>query len=128
MRIGRAYDGRYVPWWVNDGQDSEFIATSSFRRAAWMWNYMIHRCHEYFSRADSKNHIPQIQYEQFMREPLTVGEQLLDFLDTDGTSAFRRHLGNARTSSIGKFKHRSSKEIDDANKIASQGLRLLGYQ
>jgi hypothetical protein len=41
MRLGRSYDERYVPWWVAEGRDDQFIESSPYVRASWMWAYMV---------------------------------------------------------------------------------------
>ena len=46
MRLGRPYDHRFVPWWVEEGRDDIFIESPPYVRAIWMWKYMVRRCHE----------------------------------------------------------------------------------
>ena len=127
MRLGRPYDERYVPWWVPEGRDAEFIESPPYVRAIWMWAYMVQRCRRYFQDLDVSDQILKVQYETFMREPHRVGGRILDHLDKRNTRAFRRHLDRARTSSIGKYKQRPRAEIDAALEIAGDALAKLGY-
>jgi hypothetical protein len=127
MRLGRPYDERYVPWWVAEGRDDEFIESPPYVRAIWMWTYMVRRCNRYFSDLDAPDRVLKIQYEAFMRDPEPVGRQILDHLDRDSTRAFRRHLNRARTSSISKHTRRPSNEIDAAVEVAGGALSDLGY-
>jgi hypothetical protein len=53
MRLGRPRDDCYVPWWVEQGRDEEFIQSPPYVRAIWLWAYMAQRCHEYFSGLDA---------------------------------------------------------------------------
>jgi hypothetical protein len=128
MRLGRPHDNRYVPWWVKKGRDEEFIGSSQYVRAIWMWAYMAQRCHDYFSELDPSDRVLKVQYEEFMRQPHKIGDQLLRHLEAENTRSFRRHLDRARTSSIGKHKNRPSSELRAAESIAGPALKALGYQ
>jgi hypothetical protein len=127
MRLGRPYDERYVPWWVADGRDKEFIENPPYVRAIWMWAYMVRRCRRYFSQLSVAGQVLQVQYEEFMRNPGTVGRQILSHLEVEETRAFRRHLSKAWTSSIGKHRSRSMQEIEAAEDLAGGELKKLGY-
>ncbi|MCS3672813.1 hypothetical protein GGP66_000217 [Salinibacter ruber] len=127
MRTGRRYDERYVPWWVAEGRDEEFIENPPYIRAIWMWAYMARRCHTYLRSVPNDDQVLYIRYEQFMRRPQTVGQKLLDHLGATETRAFRRHLRRARTSSIGKHERRSSEELTRAVEVAGDVLEAHGY-
>jgi hypothetical protein len=127
MRLGRPYDERYVPWWVKEGRDEEFIESPPYVRSIWMWTYMVRRCHQYFSDLDSTDQVLRVRYETFMREPEAVGSKILEHLGATSTHAFRRHLDRARTSSIEKHKQRSKGEVRAARRIAGSALETLGY-
>lgn len=130
MRLGRPYDNRYVPWWVQEGRDEEFIQSSPYVRAIWMWAYMAKRCHEYFSSLDASvrsAQVLEIQYEGFMQAPHETGTRICSHLETDRTRAFERHLDAARTSSIGKHEHRPITERQAAEDVAGPVLKKLDY-
>lgn len=128
MRIGRRYDERYVPWWVAEGRDQEFIEASPFVRAVWMWKDMVRRCYETLigTEGDMEN-VLHVCYEDLVRNPHEQGQRLLDHLGVSGTPAFDRRLSQARTDSIGKHTWRSSTEIEHANRLARNELNLYGY-
>jgi hypothetical protein len=128
MRLGRTYDERYVPWWVKEGREKEFIESSPYVRSIWMWAYMTQRCHEHFLSLNTPDQVLQIRYERFMRTPYSTGEKILEHLGVKETKAFRRRLGKARTSSIGKHKKRPEGEIDAAHHVASPVLETLGMR
>ena len=127
MRLGRPYDERYVPWWVAEGRDDEFIESSPYVRASWMWAYMVRRCHQYFQDLEASGQVLQVQYEAFMQDPHSVGKQILEHLDRSDTRAFHRHLDRARTSSIGKHEKRPDTELNAAVEVAGEALKILGY-
>jgi hypothetical protein len=136
MRMGRAYDDRYVPWWVAEGRDEEFIRSTPYVRAIWMWKAMIQRCHEVFfqpgahagEEAKSSSQVMCLQYENLMREPATSGTAVLNHLGAEPTAAFSRKVKQAHTQSIGKHKQRSSKQIRSAERVAGCELKLYGYE
>jgi hypothetical protein len=127
MRLGRSYDERYVPWWVAEGRDDEFIESSPYVRASWMWAYMVRRCHQYFQDIEASGQVLQVQYEAFMRDPHGVGDRILNHLNATETRAFCQHLDRARTTSIGKHEQRPKDEVDAAVSIAGDMLTTLGY-
>lgn len=129
MRFGRHHDERYVPWWVEEGRDREFLKASQYGRAIWMWNYMIQCCAAFFeSRLPAKSeHVLQISYEELVRAPLKFEKVICNHLDRTPTRAMQRQLRAARTTSIGKYRQRSKSVIDEMETIAQDGLGRLGY-
>jgi hypothetical protein len=125
-RLGRRYDNRYVPWWVADGREADFLNSSPFVRSIWMWTFMVQRCHRYFQNQDD-GQVLQLQYEAFMHRPQEHGRRILDHLGASETHGFRTHLERARTSSIGKHEHRSPSELKAAHRVAAPMLTTLGY-
>lgn len=127
MRIGRKYDHRFVPWWVEDGREDEFMACTPYVRAIWMWKYMARRCHDVFSRSDLGDQVMLLKYEDLMNDPLTLGARVLDHLDLESTPSFMKRIKQAHTGSIGKYKKRDPEEIEAAERIAGEELELYGY-
>lgn len=129
MRMGRKVDDRYVPWWVEDGREEEFLAASPFGRAIWMWAYMVRRCHTFFTRPEvqASDRVLWLRYEDFVRQPEAYGQKVLDHLDLEPTKSFWRRLQRAHTSSIGKHTRRSAAELEEAERIAGAELELYGY-
>ena len=128
MRIGRQYDDRYVPWWVDEGRDQEFIDSSPYVRAIWMWSAMVHRCHACFSRLGAKTQdlVMILKYEDLTRDPETYGHAVLEHFGGRLTRAFTRRLARARTSSIGKHQRRDDAEIAAAERAGVE-LERYGY-
>ena len=129
MRFGRSYDERYVPSWVEWGRDQEFIESSPYVRAIWLWKTITSRCKTFFGELDddSLNDILRLRYEALVRSPRATGTRVLDFLGTGETRAFRRKLNTARVSSIGKYKQRERQEVRAGERIAGKMLDGLGY-
>lgn len=130
VRLGRKVDDHYVPWWVDDGREEEFLSATPYVRAIWMWKVMVQRCHEIYAplTVDHGGNVLIIEYEAFMREPEAHGEEILRHLGQPSSSRFRKRLGAAHSTSIGKHTHRQPSEIREAERIAGDELRLLGYE
>lgn len=127
MRLGRPYDHRYVPWWVEQGREEAFINSSPYVRAIWMWTYMVRRCREAFSKPEVQGQVLPVRYEDFMRDPGVHGQSVLDHLGAGANVTVRRRLQQARTGSIGKYKRRDPREIAAAERIAGEQLKAHGY-
>ena len=127
MRLGRPYDHRYVPWWVEEGREEAFINSTPYVRAIWMWAYMVRRCRQALSKPEVQDQVLSVRYEDFMRDPLSQGQVVLDHFDVESNIAVRRRLQQARTGSIGKYKRREAQEIAAAERIAGEQLEAYGY-
>lgn len=127
VRLGRKVGERYVPWWVDEGREEEFLAAPPYVRSIWMWKHMTQRCHQYFKTSDATNQVCQVQYEAFMRNPHIEGDRILEHLGADETWMWNRQLGQARTSSIGKYTKRPKEETRAGVRIAGGMLMKLGY-
>lgn len=129
MRIGRRVDERYVPWWVEDGREAEFLSATPYVRSIWMWKVMVRRIHDVYSqpKVQESGRVLFLSYEDFVTDPVTHGEAILNHFGEEATTSFRTQLSKARTSSIGKYKRRDPAEIREAERIAGDELRLYGY-
>lgn len=129
MRFGRAYDHRYVPWWVEEGREEAFLQHSPYVRSIWMWSHMVERCRAYFDGLDGEaaSRLFQVQYEDFMARPRETGARLLDHLGAAPTGAVLRQLDQAQTTSIGKYRRCPPEEIQAAEYVAGRALQRLGY-
>lgn len=130
MRLGRKYDDvHYVPWWVEEGRDDEFMASTPYVRAIWMWKYMVRRCHDFFSRPDveQSGRVMLLRYEDLMGNSETMGNAVLHHLGARPSKSYWRRLNKAHTDSIGSYKRRDKAEIEAAERIAEAELSLYGY-
>ena len=129
MRLGRKVDHRYVPWWVEEGREEEFLAASPYGRAIWMWAYMTRRCHTFFSQPEvaSSGRVLQLRYEDFVQHPESHGKRILDHLDLQPSRGFWRRLRTAHAGSIGKHERRADAEVEEAQRIAGAELALYDY-
>ncbi len=129
MRLGRKVDHRYVPWWVDDGDEADFLAATPYARAIWMWKTMVRRCHDFFAQPDvaAAGTVLALRYEDLMRDPLTHGQAVADHLGVPMNKWFRSRLKDAHTRSIGLHKNRSAEDLRAAERIAGDELRLFGY-
>jgi hypothetical protein len=127
--IGRRIDDRYVPWWVAEGAEREFLDATPYVRAAWLWKEMVRRCDGFFARADvvAGGRVLQLRYEELVRDPAGVGRRLAEHVDGPVTSRMRKRLTSAHTRSIGVHRQRDPVELEAAERIAGDELRRLGY-
>lgn len=127
--LGRRYDSRYVPWWVEPGRDREFIESTPYVRSIWLWKEMVSRCHAFFTRPDivASGRVMLLKYEDLVREPLKYGTLVVNHLGGDFNPRLAKLFQQARTSSIGIYQKRDPQEIIAAEKIARQELELYGY-
>ena len=128
-RIGRPYDDRIVPWWVEESEEDAFMAASPYARSAWMWRYMVQRCDAFFKQPEvqADGRVLQIRYEQLMQDPLREGERVAHHFRLRLSPEARRRLKSAHTGSIGNFKRWNEAEVAEAEVLHGEALRQLGY-
>ena len=128
--MGREYGDNFIPWWVELGQEAQFYQSTPFVRAIWMWKVMIQRS-ELFLKSltlDQLNkQVFKIKYETFVEKPMETGSNLASFLNEKLSHRMKNYLLKANQSSIGKYKKRTFKEIQEAEEIAKVELSELGY-
>lgn len=129
MRLGRKYDHRYVPWWVERGEEDRFLQASPYVRAIWMWKYMVGSCRDYYEQEEVRmsGRIMLLKYEDLMHDPVKYGMAVLEHLNEEPTPAFKKMLDKAHAKSIGKHKKRDPKEIREAEELAHKELEFYGY-
>ena len=127
--VGRSFDDRYVPWWIDEGEEEKFFQSSQFVRAAWNWAILVRLCQDQLVKSDlaesGKLHV--VYYEELMRNPKEIGLQIADFVNIKPTKRFLKKLESAHTKSIGKYKSWPVEDIENAEHIAETELRELGY-
>jgi hypothetical protein len=129
MRIGRPHGDRYVPWWIDEEREEEFLSSPPYVRAIWMWMVMTRACRETFSQPEVREsgRVFSLRYEDLVREPQEYGRAAIDFFGGTPNRALENLLANARTSSIGKYKRRDPDEVEAAEAVAQTELEACGY-
>lgn len=129
MPLGRKYDHRYVPWWVENGLETEFLACSPYVRAIWMWKEIVHRCNVFFSEETviASGRVLKVRYEDLVSEPLKFGESIVEHLDCKMDHRLKTKFLEASTNSVGLYKARDSSEIKKAEACAKNELNCHGY-
>ncbi|MEC4984441.1 MAG: sulfotransferase [Oscillatoria sp. PMC 1068.18] len=129
MPLGRKYDRRYVPWWVEVGKEREFLDSTPYVRAVWMWKEMVRSCHEFFSRPEvvKSDRVLLLKYEDLVNDPVNIGKNVVEHLGGSMSDRLRQRFQQAKTSSVGKYKKRDPLEIETATAIAREELKLYGY-
>lgn len=129
MRLGRKVDHRYVPWWVEEGREDEFLAATPYVRAIWMWKHMVGYCHAYYDQPaiKSSGRVMLLKYEDLMRHPHEKGMEVLNHIGAPSNPAYLKMLAKAHARSIGSYRKRDAAEIEAAERIAHHELSLYGY-
>ncbi|MDX1419448.1 MAG: sulfotransferase [Rubricoccaceae bacterium] len=127
MHLGRRVDHRYVPWWVEEGAEDDFLAAPPYVRAVWMWKAMVERCDAAFGAAP-EGRVLTVRYETFMPEPVTSGEVIAAHLGAEPTARYLGRLREAHVASIGSYRKRAPDEIAAAERVAGGTLARLGYR
>lgn len=130
MLIGRKYDHRYVPWWVENGREEEFFADTPYVRAIWMWKEMVSRCNNFFSQPEvvASGRVMLLRYEDLVNEPLKYGELVAEHFGFSMNNRLKKQFKLAKSSSIGIHgKHRNTQEIRRAERVAKKELELYEY-
>lgn len=127
--LGRKVDHRYVPWWVGEGDDEEFLAASPYVRSVWMWREIVRRCNDFFSLPDvqASGRVLVVRYEDLMRDPQGVGAEVVAHVGGTLTPAVRKRLATGHTKSIGVHRGRDAGEVARATELAGPELDRLGY-
>lgn len=128
--IGRRVGRLWVPWWVGQGREAEFIAMSPYGRAAWMWAVMAAKCREEFGvpRGEEAARIMWLGYEELMKEPLELLDRIADHLMVPVTGRMRKRVLGAHRGSIEVYKRsRTSGEVKEAERVAGEELAKYGY-
>jgi len=128
--FGRKVDHRYVPWWVEDGREEEFLSHTPYVRAVWMWKEMVKRCHNFFSRPEviDSGRVLLLKYEDLMDEPGRWGDKITAHLDGKLSSEVRRRFASAHSKSVGVYRKRPTEEVEAATRIALEELKIYGYE
>ena len=129
MPLGRKYDHRYVPWWVEVGLEAEFLDCTPYLRAIWMWKEMVRRCHDFFSLPEvvASGRVMLLKYEDLVSNPLQYGESVVSHFDGVMNNQLQTKFKQAKISSIGIHKRREQQEVEAAENIAQAELELYGY-
>lgn len=125
--IWRRYKGFSIPWWVNPGEEVQFIGFSKYERNFLMWAEMVKRARE-IKQIVPKERYLEIKYENFVQNPFYFSQQILKFLGKDSNKRMDAQLKKAFSTSIGINKRISSEDkVRMAEKIAYPLLQELGY-
>jgi Sulfotransferase family len=129
VTLGRAWDDRYVPWWVEPGRDAEFIEASSFIRSVWMWKFMVRRAHDFAQQPDvaASGRVLEVCYETLVTNPVDEGRRVLDHFGLEFNRRIERRLRAAHDHSVGVHRLQNAAEVDRATALAHHELEMMGY-
>ena len=129
MPLGRKVLDRFVPWWLEEGGEQEFLDASPYVRSIWMWKTIVRLCHEFFSRPEiqSSGRVLLLKYEDLVKDPVGYGSKVIQHFAGTMNPRLEKRFKQAKTSSIGTYKRRELIEVEAATKIAQSELKLYGY-
>lgn len=127
---GQPY-GPFAPWWVEPERRDEYESTSDLHRAIWVWRRHVEAARSALADVDPSRWI-EVRYEELVRDPAPVGEQILDVLsvaDPAERARFHDALGQLRGASVGRW-HDRFDDVDLAviEREAGALLRDLGQE
>lgn len=128
--MGRKVDHRYVPWWVAEGAEDDFLARSPYVRSVWMWREIVRRCHDAFGRPDMADdgRVLAVGYEALMADPIAVGHAVVAHLGLTPNRGVDKRLGTAHARSVGIHRRRGQDQVVEATELAGPELARLGYE
>lgn len=121
--------GPYPRWWVEPGRRDEFTQVSDLVRSAWCWRRFTAAALDGLAGLPA-GRVTELRYESLVQDPVTAADQLADFLDTSpaGRQALRAGLAEARTSSVGRWRHvLDERGVAEVETEIGPLLRQLGY-
>ncbi len=105
FREYRSADGAkryYLPWWLQEEDSESFLNMGNFGRGLCYWRSLLEQSREQIKQLKAKK--PQIycevKYEELVRDPAHVLDDLADFLDivpSEQTASVRAMLENQKT-------------------------------
>lgn len=127
--LGRRHGTLMIPWWVDPGDEEDFVAADQFGRAIWMWAAMVRRSQDFIESSDvaAGGRILTVRYEELVADPPTQGEALIRHLGMRTGRQTRRRLKAAHPRSVGIHTRRDPDSIRRAEAIAGDALRRSGY-
>jgi hypothetical protein len=127
--LGRKVDHRYVPWWVAEGDEEEFLGCTPYLRSVWMWREMVRRCATFAERPDvaAGGRVLVVAYEDLMADPIAVGERVVAHLGHEPNRRVRARLARGHTRSVRAHERRDPAEVERATALAADELARYGY-
>jgi len=124
----RLHNEYVIPWWINKGQEDQFIGYSRYERFVLLWKEMTERGRALVKSGSGDRYV-EIRYEDLVTSPLEVIDHIIGFIGYRSNTRVKKRALKASRESIGiSKKHQDSAKIASANNIAGELLTHLGYQ
>jgi Sulfotransferase family len=124
--VAREWRGWFLPWWLESGAEQDFLALPPYGRYVWMWKVMVRRGQALAAQIKPERFL-EIRYEAFCKQPVEVGERILDFLKTPMGGAYRRFLRSVTANSVGCHRRQPKEVLVQSERIGSPLLGELQY-
>lgn len=125
--LGSRVGDACVPWWVEEGRGEEYVSSTPYVRSIWLWRYVTKRCREVFTAEAKPGQVMEVSYEELMRSPQVVGRAMQEHMGYEPGAAYEKELRAASVKSIGTHTRRDRAEVEQAEAVAGDALRLFGY-
>ncbi|HEV8071802.1 MAG TPA: sulfotransferase [Planctomycetaceae bacterium] len=126
--IYRHWQNYYLPWWIPTGREAEFVGHSTYGRCVWMWSEMVGRAASCGRTLGSTRYL-ELGYKELVTNPSEHARRIIEFLAIGDLPRLVKRMGKAQVTSVGINKRRQSPErLDEANRIAGDLFRQLGYE
>ena len=113
-----------MPWWVKPEDQEGFLAAGQFGRYVYMWREMTLRAQQL--RRLGPGRYLEIRYEQFVERPAETVASVSAFLGRSPAKSRKARAAFSSSVGIGS-KRQNAGTINEANQIAGELLRSLGY-
>jgi hypothetical protein len=125
--VPRPVGKRFVPWWVAEEHEGQFLESSQYGRYVWMWREMVSRIQECGQRLGATRYL-EVRYEEVVREAQSSAAKIIGFLGFQPSRALHRKLRKGRATSIGiSARNQSPERRAEATAVAGTLLNRLGY-
>lgn len=121
----RRVNGFNYPWWLPVSEEESFRGMSKYARYVRLWKEMTIRCRSLGALASQKRYL-EIKYEDFVKQPVSFGHQIRQFLDQPDSKKFNKRLNKAFTRSTNlSRKNQSIDRLEESMAIAGDLLDEL---
>ena len=122
----KTHSGFNYPYWLAEHDWLDFRQASTYGRYIMLWREMTERA--ILLRALPSHRYLEVRYESIVKDSVSEGLRIRDFLGASSGSRYLKILKTAFLSSVGISKtNQSHQMLGEANKFAGPLLSSLGY-
>ena len=123
----REFNGKSVPWWVNESEEMLFLSLSPFLRCIYYWTVINERLLA-FAASQLEERVLILRYELLIEDTMKSRDLLVNFLGISGDTLSPRTFNIFNSNHVGQARRcRTSIDLGLAEKIGKKMLSSLGY-